>query len=89
MRGTLEERVEQLEKEVSYLIALMRGIHKKTGLLLKYLRPKPKVREELICPECDSSRIRIVYKNEWIGDIDFCDCTICSTVFHPSGENEK
>jgi len=36
------------------------------------------------CPECGSTRVRIVYKDDEATEVDFYDCTICSTVFHDS-----
>ena len=36
------------------------------------------------CPECGSTRVRIVYKDDDATEVDFYDCTICSTVFLPT-----
>ena len=36
------------------------------------------------CPECGSTRIRIVYKDDDATEVNFYDCTICSTVFLPT-----
>jgi len=33
------------------------------------------------CPKCDSTRVRIVYKDDEGTEVNFYDCTICSTVF--------
>jgi len=36
------------------------------------------------CPECGSTRVRIVYKDDDATEVDFYDCTMCSTVFLPT-----
>jgi len=41
------------------------------------------------CPNCGSTRVRIVYKDDEATEVDFYDCTICSTVFHDSSMPTK
>lgn len=36
------------------------------------------------CPECGSTRVRIVYKDDEATEVNFYDCTLCSAVFLPT-----
>jgi len=36
------------------------------------------------CPACGSTRVRIVYKDDEATEVDFYDCTMCSTIFLPT-----
>ena len=39
------------------------------------------------CPECGSTDIRIVYKDDEATEIDFYDCLMCRTIWYPKGVN--